>query len=93
MKPLEEQFHLSMRVALERGPSGIVLLVKQNLQFTALHELDEVREKDVSISLTEAVDVVRHLRLQIRHYQPVDVTHISDTRGYQCVAQNSKWGN
>lgn len=35
-----------------------------NLLFAALHELDEVREKHVPVPLTEAVDVVRHLKGQ-----------------------------
>lgn len=36
-------------------------LVTMHLLFTALHELDEVREEDISVSFTEAVNVVGHL--------------------------------
>lgn len=34
---------------------------------TALHELNEVREKHVTVSFTEAVDIVRHLRQQEKY--------------------------
>lgn len=51
--------------------------------FTVLHEFNEVGEEDISVSLTEADDIVRNLR---RHKwlaamkQSEDEKHASDER-------------
>lgn len=39
-----------------------MLQMKQNLQFTALHQLDDVIKEHISVPLTKATYIIRYLQ-------------------------------